>query len=530
MFDLLCVGSGAAGCAAALAAADAGLRVCLLEKADQLGGGTAYSLGSLWAGANHLAAAAGIADSYDETRTYLRFLAGGAAVDANLDAYVDNGPAVLREFERMGARFRIIEKLPDHYYPDAPGTKAAGRALEAAPLQRKELGPWADALEHGPYTPPGMTWTDAMAWGGFANRRGWDHAELERRAKEGWLGAGQALIGQLLAQLVKRQVTIKSNCAVHELIVSEGRVTGARTAEGDISAKRGVVLATGGYEGSEELIRRYEGLPEWQNMFPKGVAGDALVMATEIGAATYHVPVNLCTMLGYFSGERIFRNAGSREFTFPHSFIVNRRGERFADESQFQQMVPALRRFDPDSHRFANLPCFFVFDRQYLERYALAAEAPGTERPSWLTYGSTLDELAKKLGIDADGLRATADAFNRHAAKGEDPQFGRGRSVWSKSWSGDQKHGINPILGPVSEPPFCGVRLYPTGAGSGGLLTDAHARVMHVRGRPIEGLYACGNAAAPTAYGAGYQAGLTLMGGLIFGYLASRAASASAAS
>jgi len=130
MFDLLCVGSGAAGCAAALAAADAGLRVCLLEKADQLGGGTAYSLGSLWAGANHLAAAAGIADSYDETRTYLRFLAGGAAVAANLDAYVDNAPAVLREFERMGARFRIIEKLPDHYYPDAPGTKAAGRACE----------------------------------------------------------------------------------------------------------------------------------------------------------------------------------------------------------------------------------------------------------------------------------------------------------------------------------------------------------------------------------------------------------------
>src|SRR5712691_7333546 len=210
-YDLICVGSGAAGCAAALAAADAGLSVCLLEKADRLGGGTAYSLGSLWVGANHLQEAAGIADSFTETRTYLQFLAGGAAVDANLDAYVDNGPAVLREFERMGARFRIIAKLPDHYYPDAPGTKAAGRALEAVPLQRKQLGPWADKLHQGPYTPPGMTWTDAMAWGGFANRRGWDHADLERRAKEGWLGAGQALIGQLVANLVKRKVPIRTN-------------------------------------------------------------------------------------------------------------------------------------------------------------------------------------------------------------------------------------------------------------------------------------------------------------------------------
>ena len=121
--------------------------------------------------------AAGIADTYDETRTYLRFLAGGAAVDANLDAYVDNGPAVLREFERMGARFRIIKGLPDHYYPDAPGTKAAGRALEAVPLQRKELGPWADALQQGPYTPPGMTWT---AWNGTCS------SDSERRDRSGF--------------------------------------------------------------------------------------------------------------------------------------------------------------------------------------------------------------------------------------------------------------------------------------------------------------------------------------------------------
>ena len=521
-YDLICVGSGVAGSAAALAAADAGLRVCLVEKADKLGGGTAYSLGALWVGANHLQQGAGIADTLDETRTYLQFLAGGSAIDANLDAYVDNGPRVLREYERMGARFRIIAGLPDHYYPDAPGTKPAGRSLEAVPLQRKQLGRWADALQQGPYTPPGMTWTDAVAWGGFANRRGWDHAELERRAADGWLGAGQALVAQLISGLVRREVPILAGFHARELIVSNGRVAGLRGDKENLMATRGVILATGGYEGSAELIRRYEGMPEWQTMFPPTVEGDGLVMAAEIGAATYHVPVNLCTMLGYFSGERIFRNAGSREFTFPHSFIVNRAGQRFADESQFQQMVPALRRFDPTSHTYANLPCFLIFDRHYLERYTLAAEKPGVDRPGWLTYGDTLEELASKLGINPAGLRETADGFNSHAVKGSDPAFGRGRSAWSKSWSGDQKHGINPILGPVSEPPFCGVRLYPTGAGSGGLLTDSNARVIHVRGHAIEGLYACGNTAAPTAYGAGYQAGLTLMGGMIFGYRAAR--------
>jgi 3-oxosteroid 1-dehydrogenase len=511
-FDVIVVGSGVAGSAAALAAADAGLRVCVLEKSGKLGGGSAYSLGALWVGANHLQPAAGIADSLEETRAYLKFLAAGAAVAENLAAYVENGPRVLREFERMGARFRIIPGLPDHYFADAPGTKAAGRSLEAVPIRKSELGPWADSLEQGPYTPPGMTWTDAVAWGGFANRRGWDHKELERRAAEGLLGAGQALMAQLIAGLVKRKVTIRANFAARELIVANGRVAGIRGAHGDLHATRGVILATGGYEGNDELVRRYEGLPDWQTMFPPSVEGDGLVMGMEIGAATYHVPVNLCTMLGYFTEERIFRNAGSRELTFPHSFIVNRAGRRFADESQFQHMVPALRRFDTASHSYANLPCFLIFDRQHVERYTLGAEA---------VKADSFEELARKLGIDAQGLRSTAEAFNWHAAEGNDPEFGRGQSVWSKSWSGDRKHGINPILGPVSEPPFCGVRLHPTGAGSAGLLTDSRARVLHVRGHPIPGLYACGNAAAPTAYGAGYQAGLTLMGGMIFGYAAS---------
>ena len=535
-FDVICVGSGAAGCAAALAAADVGLRVCLLEKSNKLGGGSAYSLGALWIGANHLQAGAGIADTVEETRTYLNFLGGGSSIAENLNAYVEQGPHVLREFERMGVHFRIIAGLPDHYYPDAPGTKTAGRSLEAAPIRRSELGLWAHSLQQGPYTPTGMTWSDAVAWGGFANRRGWNHAELQRRAAEGLLGAGQCLIAHLLAGLVKRNVPIRTGFATRELIVSNGRVVGVCGTEAGkeiaVNASGGVILAAGGYEGSEQLMRRYEGLPDWRNMFPDTIEGDGLMMAAEIGAAIYRVPVNLCTMLGYFTGhgvtlqERTFRNAGSREFTFPHSFIVNRGGRRYADESQFQHMVSALHRFDAASHAYVNLPSFFIFDRQYLERYTLAAEAPGIDRPDWLTYADTIEALADKLGVDRDGLKQTTDAFNHNAKIGEDPEFGRGNSVWSKSWSGDQKHGINAILGPVIKPPFCGVRLYPTGAGSGGVLTDSHARVLHVRGHAIPGLYACGNTAAPTAYGAGYQAGLTLMGGLIFGYLAARHAAA----
>ena len=535
-FDVICVGSGVSGCASALAAAAQGLDVCLLEKAALLGGGSAYSLGALWVGGNHLMAEAGISDSLDDARTYLEFLAGGAAIKQNLDTYIDKSPGVLSACERLGLAFRMIKGLPDHYYPTAPGSKGEGRSLEAAPIRKSSLGRWAESLQQGPYAPPGMAWSDAVAWGGFGNRRGWDAEALSQRARDGVLGAGQGLVAQFLAALIARNVPILTEFATSRLVLSDGRVTGLegthRSERVALEARCGIVLATGGYEGSEDLVRRFEGIADWRTMFPPTIDGDGLVMATEIGAAVYRVPVSLCLLLGYLvpdpsgDGEPTFRNAGPREFTFPHCIIVNRAGQRFADESQFQHVVPALRRFEAAGHTYPNLPCFLILDRQYLDRYSFADLDPGSSTPEWMCPSQTIEELATRLGIDPVGLKQSVDIFNSAAARGEDPEFGRGSSIWSKSSGGDQTHKVNPNLGPLEKPPYCGVRLYPTGTSSAGLLTDEHGSVIHVRGHPIPGLYACGNTAAPTDFGVGYQAGLTLMSGILFGFLAAEHAHA----
>lgn len=534
-FDLVCIGSGVSGCAAALAGAARGLRVCLLEKGSWLGGGSAYSLGALWVGRNHLMAEAGVPDSFEEARAYLNFLAAGSALPDNLNTYIDKGPAILKACEDLGLEFRLIKGLPDHYYPAAPGSKAEGRSLEAVPIPKARLGPWAESLQQGPYAPPGMTWSDAVAWGGFGNRRGWDADVLAQRARDGVLGAGQGLVAQFLAALVALDVPIFAGFTARELVVRDGRVVGVRGVQADkeitLHASRGVMLATGGYEGNPDLVRQLEGFDDWRTMFPPTIDGDGLVMGTEIGAAVYRTSFSLCILLGYLVpspdgvGEPAFRNAGPREFTFPHSFIVNRAGRRFADESQFQHVVPALRRFDAASHTYPNLPCFLIFDRQYLERYSFAGLDPGSPAPGWVCPSGTLEELAARLDIDAAGLRETAARFNASAERGEDPEFGRGTSVWSKASGGDRMHSLNPNVGPVCEPPYCGVRLYPTGTSSAGLLTNEYGGVMHVRGRPIPGLYACGNTAAPTDFGVGYQAGLTLMRGIVFGFLAAEHAS-----
>lgn len=526
--DLVCVGSGAAGCAAALAAAEQGLRTILVEKSELLGGGTTYSYGGLWIGNNHLQAAAGLDDSYEDAQTYQEFLAGGAAVESNLRAYVQHAPAVLRSLEGLGLTFRIVP-VPDHYYPFAPASRAIGRTLEALPIARSELGRWGGAIEGASYLPPGVSWSDAVAWGGFGNRRAWPVEELRDREDRGLLAAGQALVGQLLAGALRRGVDVRTGFAARELVTEGDRVAGVRgTYQGrdaTLRSRRGVVLATGGYESDPDLEKQIEGVPGWRSMFPDSVTGDGLRMGTAVGAALYRVPVNLSLFLGYDvpeDGRSVFRLAGINELAYPHTVVVNRAGRRFADESAFQKMVPVLLQFDAPTHAYPNWPCYLILDRQYLERYSFAGREPGSPAPDWLARSDSLRGLAEQLGVDGAAIEATVARFNQSAAEGVDPDFGRGTTAWSNQSAGDLTHAPNPNLGPVSEPPFYGVLLHPSGVRSAGLLTNDRGQVMHTSGAPIEGLYACGNAAAPTDYGVGYQAGFTLTSGITFGFLAAR--------
>lgn len=525
--DLLVAGSGAAGCGAALAGVARGLKVALIEKSERLGGATASSLGGLWVPENHLAAEAGIEDSLDAARAYLRFLSGGYALAPMVEAYLTQSRVALRDFAAAGVPFRLLRRLPDHYFPQAEGSRADGRMVEAQPVARDALGEWGERLEEGVYNEAGVSWGDAIAWGGLGARQNWPEEELEARRQRRLLAAGPALVGQFLLRLMAAGVPIRAGFRAERLIVGNGRVAGIEGASGRIRARRGVVLATGGYEGSPELVNRFEGLPDWMNIFPKSVEGDGLLMGGELGAAVWRVPNNLAMLVGYAipspddPGEQVFFSAGLRGLSYPHSIVVNDQARRFCDESQFQHVVAAVTRFDLGLHRHPNLPAWMIFDAQYLRRYSFARRPPGAPLPDWVTRAGTLEELAAQLGLDAAALAASIARFNAGAARGEDAEFARGSSAFARSTAGDP-HAAHPNLGTIAQPPFCAVRLRLGAISSAGLLTDHQARVLHVRGQPIPGLYACGNTAAPTESGAGYQAGMSLMRGLTFGWLAAR--------
>ena len=519
-YDWICVGSGAAGLAGALTAGLQGARVLVLEKADRLGGGTAYSYGAMWAGANPFQARAGIDDDLDRAETYLRWLSGGFADDRRLLRLCREAGPTLAYFSEHGIGFRVIRNLPDHYYPTAPGSVREGRDVEVVPLARSEVGLPEEHIEEAPYLPPGVSWSDAIAWGGTGRQHSWNPAEVAARAH--LYAAGQGLAAALLRRCRETGVELVRGIGLARLLVEDGRVAGIEAIERgkatQVRSRAGVLLATGGYEANPRLVRAYEAFPDQPNHFTAGAAGDGLIAAAEIGALVSVMPMKLQVMLGYVvpDSEHGFRSAGIQELAVPHTIVVNSKGRRFTDESFFQDTQARLRVFDVYAHRYANLPCYLIFDAQFAAKGSFCGHAPGAPIPDWVTSAATPGQLAARLGIDPDGLESTLDTFNVNAATGEDPDFHRGGLSWAQL-AGDSSSGANPNLGTVEREPFYGVELLPSGTAAAGLAADDRGRVLHVRGHAIPGLFAAGNVATCTEYGAGFQAGLTLMSGLVFG-------------
>jgi 3-oxosteroid 1-dehydrogenase len=533
--DLVAVGSGLGGVSAAIVARDLGGEVVLLEKAAKLGGVCGYGGGEVFVPNNHKMRELGIEDSDAAGRAYYRFLGAGFEDPVLQDRLLSTlGEAVLYFEREAGVRWLAVEGLPDYYYPIAPGSHRGGRYLATDYFRGADLGPWQKRTYLTPHVPVGVSHKELYAWGGLARVTTWDYELIGKRMLEDVRTWGPGMMGFFLrAALVDRGIPAYPETPVRELLTEGSRVVGVRAErEGRdffVRARRGVVLAIGGYDHNRELARQFECMPDWNSSCPPGLDGDHLVMGGEIGAAIAAVPpTNLAMFYGYqipgeeAEGRPLYRS--SWECGCPHAIWVNRAGRRFCDEAFYKDYQPRLRQWDGRTQSMPNLPPFLIFDQNYRERYPLGSFMPGQEIPEELAVcADTPRELAAKLGIDADELERTLERFNEHARRGEDPDFGSGSMPWSVRLTGDDAYP-NPNVGPVEKPPFYGVRLVPVGVGinSHGLRTNADAQVVHVRGHPIPGLYAVGNSAALRDLGAGYQSGTSNSRAIAWGYLAGR--------
>jgi 3-oxosteroid 1-dehydrogenase len=533
--DVVVAGSGAAGMTAALTAAHLGLSVLVIEKAGSFGGSTARSGGGIWAPGNSVLRAAGVADTPEQARAYLAYVAEGVPA-ARREALLEYGPEMLGlVLAKTPVRFAWVPGYAD-YYPEAPGGLSAGRSIEPVPLDgRRVLGAELDRLAR-PYLPSPVAITQAeYRWlslgrhprGVRAAARVAGRAARARLRGQRVLSMGQALAAGLRAGLAASGVPVWLDTPLTGLEVAGGRVTGVRaTRDGEpllIRARRGVLIATGGFERDEQMRRRYQRAPigtEWTTG-AAGNTGDGIRAGLDLGAATG-------LMDDAWWGPSIALPGGPyfclAERSLPGCVLVNGAGQRFVNESApYVDAVHAM--YEADTPETPHVPAWLVFDQRYRDRYVFAGLPPHRPLPRrWYAAGSVvraddLAGLAQAAGVDADGLVKTVARFNEFAAAGRDEDFGRGDSAYDRYY-GDPRLA-NPNLAPLARPPFYAAKIVPGDLGTkGGLRTDERARVLSEDGSVIEGLFAAGNA-SEAVMGRSYAgAGATIGPAMTFGYIA----------
>jgi 3-oxosteroid 1-dehydrogenase len=532
-FDVVVLGTGAAGLVAALAAGEQGASVGLFEKTDRVGGTTAISGGGCWVPCNAQMAASGITDSRDDALRYLASLSFGHIRPGFAEAFVDDGPRVFQWLESATPlRMKIVSGYPD-YHPERPGGKpAGGRTLEPELFSFRQLADWSDRVVAG-HRNPHLMLSDTTLGGGTGHL---DQQVQARREAEDLRGCGAALVGPLLKACLDRGVEPVTASRAQDVVIDDGRVAGVVVEQPGgavvVRATRGVVLATGGFEWDPELVRGFLRGPMTSPASVPANVGDGLLIAMRAGAALDNMPqawwVPVIEIPGDVAFGRQRATLLNRERTLPRSIIVNQLGRRFTNEAaNYNALGGALHQLDAVRFDYANLPCWLVFDAGYLARYGFRDVRPAGPAPAWMTQAGSLGELAAAIGVPADALTQTVARWNANVESGDDPDFHRGRSAYDV-WSGDAaaRPRVQATLGPIDEPPYYAVQVRSGTLGtSGGPRTDLQGRVLDTRGQVIPGLFAAGNvAAAPTgmAYGG---AGGTLGPIITFAYRAGMAAS-----
>ena len=512
-YDVVVAGSGAGGLVGALRAAAHGLSVLVLEKAAECGGTTALSGAGLWAPANMHVLNAGQPDSLDLAREYMSHTVGDRSPQDLQDAYLSAAAATIDWLETQDVRFNYMTGYPD-YHPELPGALLTGRAVTPKAVRPS----YFDALDHpvvgklprGDGGPPMPVTPDYPVFG------------------------GRAMIGMLLAALKRYGGEVLTSTPFLDVVLEDGRVAGVTTPRGTVRARKGVLLASGGFDHNTALRQQFCQAPVKHDRWSLGVAGDTgdgIEAGMRLGAAT-----DLMEDCWWAPG--VIRPDGGPSFLLyeraaPTGIIVDQDGRRWVNEgvsyNWFGHLM--LRALDEG---VPCLPSWYVFDELAFRRYGFAGLRPEEDPSEWVSAGAmkraeSLTELASIIGAPA--LVETVERWNSLVDKGNDDDFGRGaEGSYERQllWMFQRYPGLpgahewpNPSMAPVAEGPFYAMQVVLSDLGTkGGLVCDTHARVTRPDGSVIPGLYACGNTMA-SVFGHSYPGpGACITPAMAFGRLA----------
>lgn len=551
--DVLVIGSGGGGMTAALAAHASGLDTLVVEKASHFGGSTALSGGGIWVPGAPSQRRAGYAPDPEGVKDYLRQITDGLVSDERISAYVDNAPRMMEFLEQTSQWLEFVWK-PGYadYYPELPGGSALGSTINVPPIDLRVLGDEEGNLLKPLALAPKGIWLGPKDLRLFYQvRQNWRGKAvllklLWRKFRAHIFGDRIAAIGQSLAARLRlamseQHIPLWLDAPMTELITDvDGAVIGAvierAGTQQRIGARRGIILATGGFD--HDMAWRRALLPELTHDWSFGnpvAMGDGIRAGEKVGASTdlldeaWWFPA-MCWpdgRLQFMLNERMM----------PAQFVVNGAGRRFVNEAapymDFAHAMIAGQRTG-----VSHIPCWLITDTRSFHRYVVGGHLPIPRTPgapvptgrtvpqAWLDSGvvrsaASLDELAVRIGVPPAELRRTAERFNELARKGHDDDFNRGDSVYD-NYYGDPTLP-NPNLYPLTTPPYLAFQIILGDLGtSGGLRTDEYARVLRSDDTVIDGLYAVGNTSAAVMGRSYAGAGATIGPAMTFGYIAAR--------
>lgn len=532
--DVLIAGSGAGGMVGAIAAKDLGMSALIVEKGERFGGSTAMSGGGIWIPNNPVLRKKGLGDDVEDVLAYMHAVIGDRVPAEQIDVYARRGHEALDMLYRV-SRWMKFSWCPGYsdYHPELPGGRPRGRTIEPRPIDSGKLGYEQPKLAGMDIPAPMGVWFTGyeghelmlMTRSWKARRMffvaGWrvvSNFFLKRKMKT----LGAALITRLRLTMRDHDLPLWTNTPLVELVEEDGRVVGA-VVERDgkpyrIRARKGVLLATGGFDHDPAMRKEY--LPELgQADYSAGAptnTGDGHRIGKSLGAAydlmddAWWMPSIALPRGGVFPlvSERCIAPM----------VIVNKEGERFTNEA-----APYVN-FVHDQLEGGHVPIYEIMDAKARRRYQFSGVLPGKDFPrsfyksGLATKADTITELAEKIGVPADKLQATIDRFNGFARAGKDLDFGRGDSAYDHYY-GDPSLP-NPNLDTIDAGPYYAIRIEAGDLGTkGGLVTDTHGRVLREDGSEITGLYATGNVSASVMGNEYAGAGATIGPAMVFAYL-----------
>jgi 3-oxosteroid 1-dehydrogenase len=556
IFDVLVIGSGCGGLTAALTADISNpAKVLVIEKSHLIGGTSATSGGVIWIPDNHLGKEKGAQDSISEAKDYLK-----ATIPADefneplIDAYLDQGPKMVKFMQdHTDARYTSLEHYPD-YFQDAPGVKLGNRALEPLPVSADVLGDDVDNLHpSGPQTIVfgryGVNFEESHAF--TTQSPGWfrlfakifltywlDFSWRIKRKRSRRLAFGAASVTRLFASVKKRNIPIWRSAELKEFILGDNRVIGAVIHKDGrlikVQARRGVIVASGGFGQNQEMREKYLPKPtnsDW-GCEPKTNTGDPIKAAEAIGAQLKFMDKAWWVTTVKAPNEE-FPRLSEVEKSLPGNYTVNKSGKRFANESQ-NYLTFMLEVLDKEKKGESCAPMYMIFDANHRKNYPVGPLMPGKFFPDklikiihkdwfesdFLTTANTIEELAIQTGIDSEALQSTVKRVNNFSVTGKDLDFQRGDNERDR-FSGDPSL-LNPCLGPIDKAPFYAMRIDPGEfATCGGMAINEYGQVLNNDNQAIAGLYATGNC-TPALLTTYPGPGATIGPAMTFGFIAGK--------